>query len=65
MFGAAAGLLAALFLKERARDADLAAADIKVALKLEGRGSNWRAPTSAFGTKRNLPTRTTNVRFLG
>ena len=32
MFGAAAGLLAALFLKERARDADLAALDVKVAL---------------------------------
>jgi len=32
MFGAAAGLLAALFLKERARDADLAATDVRVAL---------------------------------
>ena len=35
MFGAAAGLLAALFLKERARDADLAVTDVtdaKVAL---------------------------------
>ena len=32
MFGAAAGLLAAVFLKERARDADLAATDVEVAL---------------------------------
>jgi MHS family proline/betaine transporter-like MFS transporter len=32
MFGAAAGLLAALFLKERARDADLTVTDVKVAL---------------------------------
>ena len=32
MFGAAAGFVAALFLKERARDADLAATDVRVAL---------------------------------
>jgi hypothetical protein len=32
MFGAAAGLLAAVFLKERASDADLAATDVEAAL---------------------------------
>jgi hypothetical protein len=32
MFGAAAGLLAALFLREGARDADLTVTDAKVAL---------------------------------
>ena len=32
MFGAAAGLLASLFLKERARDADLAMTDAKIVL---------------------------------
>jgi hypothetical protein len=32
MFGAVAGLLASLFLKERARDADLAMTDAKIVL---------------------------------
>jgi hypothetical protein len=32
MFGAAAGLLASLLLKERARDVDLTATDLEVAL---------------------------------